>query len=167
MQQSLGSYLKLPLSLSFATSFQIMHNILFQDNDSKHMNTYIPHFTKNNINWWKRPAESPDINPIELIWDSWEHFWGTIKSQEPCQSWRKEFRCIYHTKNIDHLHKVMPTVVQEGDALQDMELWIVAVLYFVLLIVQVAAGDDHHECKFVSHFYMITSSFGRSDDVII
>ena len=24
----------------------------------------------NKVNWWKSPAESPDLNPIEKVWGS-------------------------------------------------------------------------------------------------
>ena len=36
---------------------------LYQDNDPKHTSRYVQGFFKDNdINWWKSPAESPDIN---------------------------------------------------------------------------------------------------------
>ena len=48
---------------------------LFQDNDPKHTSKYIQNvFAKNNINWWKSPAESADLNPIELLWGSMKTF---------------------------------------------------------------------------------------------
>lgn len=41
---------------------------LYQDNDPKHTSKYIQRFfTKNQVNWWKSPAESPDLNPIEKV----------------------------------------------------------------------------------------------------
>ena len=40
-----------------------------QDNDPKHTSKYAADFMKeNNVNWWKTPAESPDLNPIENLW---------------------------------------------------------------------------------------------------
>ena len=40
-----------------------------QDNDPKHTSRYAQWWYENNeINWWKTPASSPDLNPIELIW---------------------------------------------------------------------------------------------------
>ena len=40
-----------------------------QDNDPKHTSKYAADFMKeNNVNWWKTPAESLDLNPIESLW---------------------------------------------------------------------------------------------------
>ena len=48
---------------------------LVQDNDPKHTSKYIQNFVqKNIINWWRSPAESPDLNPIELVWGSMKTF---------------------------------------------------------------------------------------------
>ena len=41
---------------------------LMQDNDPKHVsNDAKAWMAENNINWWKTPPESPDINPIENL----------------------------------------------------------------------------------------------------
>ena len=39
------------------------------DNDPKHNSNYARDFlVANRINWWRTPAESPDVNPIENVW---------------------------------------------------------------------------------------------------
>ena len=39
------------------------------DNDPKHISGYAAEWmSENAVNWWKTPAESPDLNPIENIW---------------------------------------------------------------------------------------------------
>ena len=79
---------------------------------------------ENNINYWPTPAESSDLNPIEMIWhelksylrrivkptnkeqlvNGIQEFWQTVTS-EKCQRY------------IGHLRKVVPEVIRrEGRA---------------------------------------------------
>lgn len=47
-----------------------------QDNDPKHTSNYAKEFINNhNINWWKTPAESLDLNPIENLWHELKEFY--------------------------------------------------------------------------------------------
>lgn len=96
---------------------------LYQDNDPKHTSRSTQAFMlAQGVNWWKSPAESPDVNPIENLWKEMKdfctkkrpknkddlknailQFWSTV-TPEKCNTY------------INHLYKVMPVVVEkQGD----------------------------------------------------
>ena len=46
-----------------------MVTVMMAANDPKHTSVAAKQFLEENgINWWRTPAESPDLNPIENLW---------------------------------------------------------------------------------------------------
>lgn len=93
-----------------------------QDNDPKHTSGYTKDWIEEKeINWWKTPPESPDLNPIENLWHELKEYIRRVvkpKSKEELVEGIKEFwrtvdvqKC---NKYIGHLRKVVPKVIEVG-----------------------------------------------------
>ena len=97
---------------------------LYQDNDPKHTSRYIQaFFAENKINWWRSPAESPDLNPIEKVWGSMKNYLRSkhkprslAELKAGIQSYWKTMTPQLCTRYIDHLQKVMPDVIKAAGA---------------------------------------------------
>ena len=96
-----------------------------QDNDPKHTSNYTKTFLlEKSINWWKTPAESPDLNPIENVWASLKYFLRYYHKPKNMESLVTGIKAFWKSitpgvckKYIGHLQKVMPKVVEvEGAA---------------------------------------------------
>ena len=68
----LGKILEASLIPLVQSKFPVQHKSQM-DNDPKHTSHYIRDYLKSNkIYWWKTPAKSPNLNPIEKVWGSME-----------------------------------------------------------------------------------------------
>ena len=78
----------------------------------------------NDVNYWPTPAESPDLNPIEMLWHELKNHLRRVakpSNKEELVSGIQEFwRTVTPEKcqrYIGHLRKVVPEVIRrEGRA---------------------------------------------------
>ena len=101
-----------------------------QDNDPKHTSRYGKNFfNENDVFWWETPPESPDLNPIELLWH--ELKWYLRKHIKPStkeelvagirEFWTARMTKERCTRYIEHVRiKVVPRVVELGGAATGM-----------------------------------------------
>ena len=111
--------------LPFITAVYPSQYRFMQDNDPKHLSGYASDWLRvNSIYWWKTPAESPALNPIENLWHELKEFiHREVKPktkdqliQGISQFWRTidVAKCL---KYIGHLNNVIPKVIEiEGAA---------------------------------------------------
>ena len=92
----------------------------------KHTSNHVKLFLEDhNINWWRTPAESPDLNPIENVWGSLKYYLRTHHKPTNLQTllsgitefW-KTLTPEICTKYISHIQKkVIPKVIEvNGEA---------------------------------------------------
>jgi transposase len=94
------------------------------DNDRKHTSKLTKDFLSNyRVNWWPTPPQSPDLNPIELVWHALTTYvrknapktcYSTNTTLQFIQTIKQFWRTLTPTvcrKYIEHLPRVMPHVI--------------------------------------------------------
>ena len=96
-----------------------------QDNDPKHTSKRVGVWLKNQqVNWWKTPPESPDLNPIENLWHEMKEYIRREikpKTKDELVSGINQFWSTVDIpkckKYINHLKRVAPKIIElEGNA---------------------------------------------------
>ena len=91
-----------------------------QDNDPKHTSRYARWFyEQENINWFKTPPSSPDLNPIEMLWHTVKEYLRVDYKPRNLMQLRMGIKEFWSTitpetcrKYIGHLKKVIPKVIE-------------------------------------------------------
>ena len=90
------------------------------DNDPKHTSRYAQAWmAENQINWWRTPAESPDLNPIENLWHELKEYIRRVVKPKIKQELIDGIIAFWQTvdqskcrRYIRHLRKVIPKVIE-------------------------------------------------------
>lgn len=96
---------------------------LYQDNDLKHASEYIEDFLKKTMLIGGLPPESPDLNPIKLVWGSMKNYLRTHYKPRNLEELKAGIEQFWVSltpevcgRYIRHLNKVIPKIVEvQGD----------------------------------------------------
>ena len=91
-----------------------------QDNDPKHTSRKAQDwFMEKEIDWWRTPAESPDLNPIENVWHELKEYLRREVKPKTKDELINGIHAFWSTvtiakcrKYIGHLRKVVPRVIE-------------------------------------------------------
>jgi transposase len=100
------------------------HHRFQQDNDPKHTSRWAQnYFEESNINWWRTPPSSPDLNPIENVWGSMKTYLRTYAKPKSTDELRAGIKAFWKTltpsvckRYIGHLRRVIPKVIEVDGA---------------------------------------------------
>ena len=93
---------------------------LIQDNDPKHCSRMAQdYYADSGVDWWRTPAESPDLNPIENLWHKLKEFIRRKAKPKSKQELLDTITAFWETVDIAkcqryiyHLKKVIPAVIE-------------------------------------------------------
>ena len=119
--------------LPFMTKHFPDENMRFQqDNDPKHTSRVArAFFEANQVNWWRTPPESPDLNPQERVWSHLKQFLSSVvKPHNKTELidgikrfWNEKLTRQQCQRYINHIHKVIPKVIEKnGEAVVDDDI---------------------------------------------
>ena len=108
--------------LPFVRAVYPDHHRLMQDNDPKHTSRSTQQYMEEHgINWWRTPPESPDLNPIEWLWNEMKRYVETKVRPRNKEEFEDGIRRFWETvtpekcnRYIDHIYKVIPIVIEKG-----------------------------------------------------
>jgi len=91
-----------------------------QDNDPKHTNRHIEnYFESRQINWWRTPPESPDLNPIENVWGTLKQYLRNTYKPRNMTELKARIERFWQSltaevckQYINHLNKVVLKVIE-------------------------------------------------------
>ena len=107
----------------FKNKYYPQSHRLHMDNATSHVSGYTKQFFyENGINHFKTPAQSPDLNPIELVWHDLKVF-----ISEECKPnnerelirgikefWNTKVTVEYCNAKINHIERVIETIINNG-----------------------------------------------------
>ena len=89
-----------------------------QDNNLKHTSRVAKDlYAQKGIHWWKTPASSADINPIQRVWRELKHFIARVDKPLSKKELMERIFLFLCSTYFDHTFKVLPLIVAKEGAI--------------------------------------------------
>ena len=100
-----------------AKNYPLHHRLRMANAPTHSAHTTKNFLNQNRVNHFKTPAQSPDLMPIELVWNDLKRYWTEELINGILKFWSSKVTIDYCVSKIDHVQRVLSQIILlEGKA---------------------------------------------------